>query len=72
LQIALAGAHLVQVRKPAPARFTVAWIASAHALAMRKGCATGVAPTRLLQRAPLQWQQYPSRGWADTLRFLSR
>jgi len=33
----------VQVRNPAPARFTVASTASARALAMRSGCASRVA-----------------------------
>ena len=32
----------MQARKPAPARFAVAWIASPHALAMRSGCASRV------------------------------
>jgi len=32
----------MQARKPAPARFAVAWIASPHALAMRNGCASRV------------------------------
>ena len=42
-KLALASARLVQTRKPAPARFTVAWIASARAPAMRSGCASRVA-----------------------------
>jgi len=45
-------ARLVQACKPAPARFTAGWIASARALAMRSGCASAWPPTRLLQRAP--------------------
>jgi len=35
--------RLVQARKPAPARFTAGWIASARALAVRSGYASRVA-----------------------------
>jgi len=49
----------MQARKPAPVRFAVAWIASAHALAMRSGCARRVVTTRLLRPPPLQRLPHP-------------
>ena len=61
LHLALAGARLVQARKPAPARFTAGWIASPT----RSPCAAAAQavwpPTRLLRPAPPQPPPHPPR-----------
>jgi len=62
----------MQARKPAPVRFAVAWIASAHALAMRSGCASRVVTHPLAAAAATATTTASSGAAPDILCLLSR
>ena len=69
---ALARARLVQARKPAPAQLALAWIASAHALTMRSGCASRVAAPPLAAVSTTATTAASSAAPSDIICCLSR